>query len=284
MTQTLELVKRDVVDYAYFNLWLEETYPEKFNGLNVSSDDDNVQVIFKDDFTSEEILDITNYHNSLTETDVIETKHVKLYRYIPVDRSYDYLVVPKDVNYKTGLIRSLYPHRIFVKGELQHVYWYSDKDLTDEILRVDIVYVRDVLGFATERTTTRIWIREDGSLHPDIKVTIKDYTLNPTDQTKEGKRRRGNNVDNAIIVTLHFMQQTIPIDYPEKTPYDILLEGRAFQASLEQYILTYINSSDKDIITQVQEATDYWLDNDISSITGVEGQTIRSWLVEELTI
>ena len=56
-------------------------------------------------------------------------KLFKIYRYIAGAK--DKSIPPIDINYKTGLIRNIFPERCFVQGELTCVEWYADEDKTD---------------------------------------------------------------------------------------------------------------------------------------------------------
>ena len=73
---------------------------------------------------------------------------------------------------------------------------------------IDIVYNYDASTMPTDRTTTRRWYREDGSVHPDAKVTHKVYTL-LHEKMAVNARKRKNILDEIKITTLGMMIQTM---------------------------------------------------------------------------
>lgn len=181
-----------------------------------------------------------------------------------------------DINYKKELTITLYPKRSFIKGELRTVIWYSDSECTDPILEVSISYVRDILGFASSRVTTRSWHNFDGTKNTESKVTGKDYTLNDLDKIEEGIVRRGNIVKGLQMPILTYMVGTIS----ELTQPEIIQLGRDFLKLHKLEFQSFIEESHKQITTDITNVTDFWLDNVINA----EGGTIRSFILEELDI
>lgn len=196
---------------------------------------------------------------------------------------------PHNINYKTELKQALYPKRTFVQGELQKVEWYCDQAATDKVLETSMTYVRDAFGFATSRTTTRTWFRQDGTSFEEPKVTEKIYTLNYNDQIVEGKRRRQNIVDG---IQLPVMGMLVEVLHP--TPQvQVLLMGRDFLDRMELYFQRFIDNSSsindtqdpnfgkKEIVVEFENATDSWMDG---TPTALGGATIRQYLIAEFTI
>jgi hypothetical protein len=195
-----------------------------------------------------------------------------------------------NINYNTELSQSIFPKRVFTKGELTSVVWYSDQLLTNKLLDVTMVYVRDAMGFAVSRTTTRKWVREDESFHPLFKITTKSYTINPIDQILEGKRRRSNIVDGVQLPVMSFLLET---QSGTLTQGEILLMGRDFLDAMEPFFNRFVKNSSsindvaspdfgkKEIVVEFETSTDAWLD-DLPAALG--GATIRQYLIGEFSI
>jgi hypothetical protein len=178
---------------------------------------------------------------------------------------------------------------------LNKIEWYIDNDLTDKCLIVDIVYVRDEIGFAVSRTTTRTWVNNDESLNIYQKITFKDYTINDGESSSEGKSRRGALVDNIEIPTMRAMHEAL---VPEGwSSVDIVMSGRRFldeyESTFSKFIKnssTYTNKSSphygrKKVVVKIEEEDDIefslWLDAIIFSFDGL---TIREFLMGEFQV
>jgi len=186
----------------------------------------------------------------------------------------------RSINYKTELIKSLHPSRVFSRGELGKVEWFSDSDLTDLILQVEMEYTRDSLGFALHRITTRSWMNKSGNFHINKKVTIKKYS--DLEQIAEGKTRRGNIIDGLQKPILGMMLATVIADDGEsetERQTRIIMEGRTFLATHKAKFTLFVEDSNREIYQEILNATEYWLDNNIS-----ETMTIRDYILNELNI
>jgi len=243
----------------------------------VNTADDVVDVVFQATLsgTEESLL------STLVTDHVAGTcdQHVKIHKYIN-DSEYDPFNPPIEHNYITGLDTKFYPKRLMTKGEVTCVEYYSDETLTDKILCVDIVYNRDALYLATDRTVTRTWIKEDGLEHAITKITKKNYTINIDDQIKEAHRRRQNIIDRLLLVVLGMMIATMP----GESMTDILKDGRDFNHDNEIEFATYISVGGTEIVTVVSGTTvsgltGNWIDNVIDG----EGTTIRQYMMGELS-
>lgn len=201
-----------------------------------------------------------------------------------------------EINYKTELEVGLFPKRLFEKGELQKVEWYSDEALTDKIIDVDITYNRDSQGFATDRTTTRTWINNNGTENDKKKITKKVYSQNQGDQIKEGKTRRQNIVDNCQMPVLSFMVETMIATY---TPEEVILIGRDFMDSLQDHFLNFISNSStvtdinspdfgkKAIVVELESRSSTgatWLNNTPLQLDPTGGTSILDYLTDQFSI
>ncbi len=261
MVTTMNFTKNVLV--SKLQLEIKEQIPE-INYITVRGDQVDIYFTKDLDISEEQIVtDIVNNHINLDNP-------CKIYRYVKNDVSKKHF---HNINYKIEVTPSLFPKMIIVKGEVQRVEYYSDESLSDLIITVDISYTRNDIGFALERTTTRRWYREDNTIHPEIKSTRKIYTLNLEDQIKEIKRKRKNQIDILTIKVLGLMQQTIT----DKTYAEIVDMGRIFLATHKVSFQNYADDGNMQIITDIINATDSWLENDIGT-----GITIREFIQEEL--
>ena len=197
----------------------------------------------------------------------------KIYKYVKNNVTLKHF---HDIDYTIELSIKLFAKRTFIKGELQSVIWYSDIDCTDAIINVAIVYVRDALGFAVSRTTTRSWVNMNDTLNSDTKITLKNYTINSLDQTEEGIRRRSNIIKGLQIPVIGSMLATIN----DLSDIEIIQLGRDFMKENKNSLQCFIDESHKGISTDIENATNFWLDNVINA----NGLTIRQYMLNELDI
>lgn len=212
-------------------------------------------------------------------------KKIKIYNLVREESSEkDY----RDIDYKTELTINLYPKRSFTFGQLDRVEWYSDETLTDLILTVDIVYNRDALGFAIDRTTTRTWYYDDNTPVPETKITKKIYTINPQDQLDEIIRMRDNNV-KQINIFLIGMLPTLTSNDPnitDMTSQDAINSGRAFFAKYRSEKLGYIDEGSLDLENVVRYETDpqfTWMDTDATLLGIPNVNTVRQYIIFNLS-
>lgn len=209
---------------------------------------------------------------------------LRLYRY--ADEHDDH----KRIDYKTGLDSRLHKRITDIfRGEVRQVlYWGDENEGADDlVLRVDCVYVRDGLGLAQQRTSTRTWYREDGSEHPDVKVTVKVYDA--FHQMMEGRRRRTNVINVLTLDTLSMLVASTAADPMNPTPAEIMqaeADGRAFFETYSTQVSTYIATGDLGFRSppawpNVTEDTTPWLDNTVS-VYGWTGPTIRDEILAAL--
>lgn len=208
---------------------------------------------------------------------------VKIFRYLP-GHGRNPTQPPIDLNYKTGLSGALVPERTFIQGELQRVDWHADENLDDLIIRADMIYARDQIGFAEERTTTRTWYLEDGTAHPDVKVTKKLYRLEPQLQEREAKVRRGNIIDRLFVaVTAHLV-------FEEQDVMAGIALGQAFLQTHKNAIDLFVSASLTDVYFVVQAAVEDWMGSTFT-VAGVEQEvspgvplTTRDFILAEINI
>lgn len=226
-----------------------------------------------------------------------DLKIPKIYDYVKAEARHKHF---HNIDYKKELTISLIPKRTITQGEVTQVDWYASLNESMEpvnlILRVEVVYNRDSTGFATSRTTNRIWINRDGSDNESIKTTSKYYFINPSDMIDEGLRRRKLLVNSIQIPTLTFMSEAlIPLGYTQES---VVLKGRAFMDDYEQYFSNFVENSStitdpasedaglKSIVVRLRDESNpsyvEWLDKAPPSLGGMT--TIRQYLMSEFSI
>lgn len=235
-------------------------------------DGDQWKFMYIDPEFQGEILELESLDTSLIVEDELNPRYCKLFRFMDITSGNEY-EAPRGHNYVLGLNTKLFPVRVFVQGELQSTYWYSDIEKEDLVLKVEVEYTRDGLGFAKTRKTVRTWIREDGTEHEWVKTSIKEYDM--LAQINEGIRRRGNIVKGIQMPVLGMMMQTIQ----GKEAGEIILMGRDFLKKYQSDFTAFQNDSNAGIIAAIQSATEEWLDNPIGG-----GATIRTYIINELDI
>lgn len=214
-------------------------------------------------------LDETEYFPDQTEED-----YPKIYKFVKKELKFKHY---QDIDYTMEIMGTLHPRRTFVKGELQKVEWFADVECTDKVLTTDIVYTRDISGFAIDRITKRIWVGMDEEDNDITKITEKNYTINMVDQIKEGIKRRQNIIDGLQKPILGMMLATITTGY---TSEEILQMGRDFLKLHKYSMQAFVDESHKQIQIDFAAATDFWLDNYIDA----NGTTIRMYILNDLDI
>jgi hypothetical protein len=207
-----------------------------------------------------------------------------------------------NIDYKKEVIGALIPERESgtIKGEVQEVIWYKSMDgnnaPTDPVIKVNIAYTRDASGFAMYRVTNRQYYKEDETLHPEVKTTIKYYYVNKQDMIDEGIKRRGLLVKTIQIPTMNMMAEVLmPIGVSLES---VVMKGRRFMDDYEVEFENFIKNSStvtdpaddnygrKSIIVKLEEEDDLeyvaWLDSAPNSLGGAT--TIRQYLMEEFNI
>lgn len=194
----------------------------------------------------------------------------------------DYFVVPSviwepplSLDYTKALKIRLKRKMTFVKGELQKVEYHPDATVNPDgsitydngaVVREDYTYTRDAIGLALSRTLTITWICQDDSDHPTTKTMIKVY--NRSQRMKEGKRRRGNVVDDLEVLVAALLIETELENQGNDIDATVNL-GRGFTTTYGDEIRDYVQVGKKDILQSVLDDTTYtWLNNQPLSLGG----------------
>ena len=246
-----------------------------------------VQADGTEDFRVELEGTITAGHLTIVENTVRD--HVgdngldlKIYRYVESTQTIVRHLPPKGINYVSGLTTRLHPKRTFVNGELQLVEWYASYDelsntFSDMVLDVTIAYVYDVNDLPANRTTTRRWYREDGTPHPDTKVTHKFYDR-PADRLHVNARKRENIMDEVKINTLGMMLATmIPMGQAADTEEVENIGGNLF-SKYQGKFRSYIEVDHRTVVDDLTNETAVWLSNPINP----QGYTIRDYMIDSI--
>lgn len=179
---------------------------------------------------------------------------------------------PRALNYKTGLISSLFAKLSFIKGELLSVKYYKDfdgKEYSDLILDVSVTYNRNDGGVLTDRITTRRWTIDgkDEQFGDYVKTTQKFYTI--TQAAVADQRRRSNIVDNLVA----------------KADSGVVTYVKTMFRNLDNEINSYKSTGDTSIIEKIGNYNGAWLDA-IAIPKAVAGNdvTLRQVIIQQLSI
>lgn len=213
------------------------------------------------------------------------TTDVKIYRYCPA-QEYSKKTPPFDLNYITGLNRRLYYKQYFIQGELYLQEYYANTatgsdswpTYSDLILTENMVYTRDDLGFAKERTTTIAWILENNTPHPQNKVLHKTYSI--LESQLEGITRRSNIINQLSITVAGILIQVLPTNSTYPDDQSKIEVGRQFLQTHKLSCDMFVQASERIIVSDVKYATDFWLNIPIDA----NGTTIRTVLLSEIDI
>lgn len=207
-----------------------------------------------------------------------------------------YLVVPAVVweppqalDYTRSLSTRLRRKETFVKGELRKVEFHPDATVEPDgsityangpVVREDYEYVRDPIGFALSRMLTITWLRKDGSDHPVKKTRPKVYNF--SQRMREGKRRRGNIVDELEVIVAGLLLETELANNGDDVQATVE-HGRNFTSTYAADIADYVAVGLQTLLTSVSTDDQYpWLDNMPASLGGT--LTIRAVVLATLDI
>jgi hypothetical protein len=231
---------------------------------------------------------INQVTETVNEADPYIPPKVKIHNYITDTHYPNQSIPPKEHDFIVGLSIKLHEKVTMVKGEVQkkeHYAVFNGTTYSDLVVVEDIVYSRNALGFATSRQTTRKWVCEDNSVHPDTKVSVKYYNSN--DQIEEGITRRGNlikSIQQPVMGLIAFAWYQNPYAVNSL----VILEGRKFLLEYQQEFNAFINESNKAVldclssplaIRYVDSVKWNWIDSQTPY-----GVTIRQYIVSQLTI
>lgn len=262
--------------------------------------DSNLRFTISEALTTEEDTALDNLVDTFDDSDP-ELIIPKIYSIAKAEAASKHI---HNINYKKELTQALIPFRTVTRGEVTRVDWYKSLDAqmkpTDLVIKVTVVYNRDVTGFATSRITTRTWINEDESENTETKTTSKYYFINPSDMIDEGLKRRKLLVNSIQIPTLTFMSEALmPLGYEQGA---VVMLGRQFMDDYDSDFNKFVENSStitdpadpnygrKSIIVELENNDpegrnkDYnlWLDKAPASLGGAT--TIRQYLVNEFSI
>lgn len=188
---------------------------------------------------------------------------------------------------------NLFPLRSFEFGALTQVIWYQDEELTTPVIQVEMEYDYDPLGFATGRITTRKWYLEDGTFHPNIKITEKDYTINSQDQLDEAIQRRTNNIRQTNLWLIKNAPAMTELDVlvTDRNALEIRDDGVSFYEAHSEEMTVYLETGSQNLEEAVVNSVSGnwgepeigWFNTNATSlgITGVS--TIRDFIIYQLS-
>lgn len=233
----------------------------------------------------------------MSQSDQDVYNHFRIYHHLSPDArskwGSDFKITPKSIDYKKDLSKSLNPQYIFDQyGFLVQTIYYENVELVQgpitpilnysvPVLKVDIQYFRDTLGYVTHRIVTRSWTLIDGTYSSDTKITTKYY--DKLNARTEGRRRRLNLVSNIILETVGLIVMTSP---DLNTFEEAEQEGRGILKELGNSISLYYesgagtdNENQCPLIQDIQNSTYIRFDNVISTSPYL---TIRDYIIMKL--
>lgn len=233
-------------------------------------------------FPAEEMIEFVIQPEDVIVDVTEEPLHCKIYRYVlHAGEIYNREEAPVGLDYKTGLTVSLFEVPTFEAGELTNMKWYADEARTDLIIDVSIVYNRDFLGHATNRVTTRSWVREDGTFHPDQKITTKTY--DDVGKIVEIQTRRKNLVDQLKLPILSVIQQNTPLLDGETMPeFAMRIQGigKDFLRRNKEYFTTFIEDGDLRLRSEISSSQESWM----SGLMPDGVTTIKQYLLSQIDL
>ncbi len=200
----------------------------------------------------------------------------------------------RSINYKSDLIKSLYPKREFTNGFLTKVIYYKVHNmggsLSEPVIEVIISYIlkNDAVhesGKTVEkRVTTRKWYHTDGSLCEFVIKETEKFYPHITESRAEGRKRRGNifNITSKDIVILLMFTQTAGDQ--EAAEQLGLAVASAYESEFNNFTKVAGVQQLIDVITN--DTVCFWLDNVVPENATVQflvpkaiiGETIRDYI------
>lgn len=198
----------------------------------------------------------------------------KIYNYINNGDPKDFTIPPFDLNYD---ILGLHKKRIFNKGELEMVEYYSQYDPTtqeysDKVLCERREYFR-INEMVNRREMTISWILEDGTTG-STKNTTKYYT--PEEAIVVGERRR-----SKVIATLKTNTVGVIMAVSGLTQNDAETLTKPFLATYADEIAQYIQGYEEPLKTIILTTSSFpWLDLVIDQ----QGTLVRHFIYDGINI
>jgi hypothetical protein len=204
-----------------------------------------------------------------------------IYNFIP-NYVGDKKIPPYDVDFLTSLTIKLHRKQTMIKGEVQTEEYYKDFNGTNYyniVVREYHVFTRDIMGFATRRTTTVEWALKSGAICPKKKTWKKYY--DPLQMIEEGITRRGNIVKFLQPKVISLIMESMP----EETETEAMALGRDFLSYMKTDFENFINHSDTalhDTLSGETILSEFpWL---VLQPTSLGGDRIVDHILAEVTI
>lgn len=218
----------------------------------------------------------------------------KIHRYVSEDKDV------RNIDFTSEPFQFFEKKSDVIKGETQVVTYYASASMnqngqvtySDPIVKESFTWLRDSMGFCYRTQSLIEWYYEDDTLGPDTKSTGR--FLSTIEMIEEGKSRRHRIINGLQMPMLQFMILTMPM-LPEDQTGDestwetnrrtrLIITGRNFLAQHKSAFNNFGDDSNKQIITDISNAPETWLDNDISAFTGVQGLTMRLYVLDQLDV
>ena len=277
------ITKNANADIGYFDIWMREHYPSKYEGFSDSSEWAYIKIMSDEEFTAGEKSGISSAYAALTLDETIDLKHCRINKFLD-----DHTVMgePTQPPFQVDYVRELGErlHSLVTeiyKGEVREITYYEsviqnqDGTLTgvNPVVRENYVYTRDVAKMVISRVLTITWINEDGTGNYLQKTRQKYYS--PEEKIVEGQRLRRNIIDFCQPNVLGMIMATEQVDYDTAVTLGAQLSNK-YSSEMSSWITSSRGNPLIQIVTDDTEIL--WLNN----VTDAQGTTIRDYILDQL--
>lgn len=243
-------------------------------------------------------LDIPFYleetYQSTIKDEAVSIPSYKIHRYVPDDKDV------RNIDFTSEPFQFFEKKTDIIKGEIQKVTYYATASIDgngivtylDPIVQETFTWLRDSMGFCYRSQSLIEWYYEDETIGPDTKTTGRFLSF--VEKIEEGKTRRHRIINGLQVPMLQFMIMTMPMlpedQVGDETTWEtnrrtrLIITGRNFLATHKSAFNNFGDDSNKQILTDIANAPETWLDNDISALTGVQGLTMRLYVLDQLNV
>jgi len=156
-------------------------------------------------------------------------------------------------NFRKECVPNLIYDEVVVNGFITKEMYYADYDKTELVIEVNITYTEGA-DTLIERIDYEIkYFNEDGSLGMTVK---KVKRLTRRQKISLLKKRRKTVSEDAQSSVIGLLQAS----YPEKSAQELLQLGGAFIIKYKTSLEIYESAGSSQIVTDLAQATEEWLD------------------------
>ncbi len=164
---------------------------------------------------------------------------------------------PTDLNYRSY---GLYDVITYNKGEIVKIEYfstYSNDEYSELVVDESLTYIKDELGFFTEKIITTKWYLEDNSVGFE-KVSNKKF--NATESILEGLNKRSNIIANCKSIIITEIKKTY-------SGAAVLTEAFTLLNSLKAEMSLYIEGNRQPLIDALPLRSELYIISILSDLT-----------------